>query len=130
MTRMELDGCMSKEKTIQDAVLSHINNLKHCVAENVHGNAFTGAGRPDINASIHGRSVRIELKTADHGNKADPAQVLNLQMWAHTGALCFVAYSLADVKVGLDCFIVGGRTYCSNCELAKKGLCYSAKRQE
>lgn len=85
------------ESQIVNRILKYLNSLDNCVAEKVHGNAFQ-FGRPDVNGCINGKSFRIEVKTPDHGNKPSKAQELNLALWEKAGALCFVAYSLDDVK--------------------------------
>jgi hypothetical protein len=88
---------LALESQITNRILKYLNGLEDCVAEKVMGNAFQ-FGRPDINACWKGRSVRIEVKTPDHGNKPSKAQELNLRQWSKAGALAFVAYSLEDVK--------------------------------
>lgn len=88
---------MPLEHSIQSKVLDYLNNLKGCVAENVSGGA-TQKGRPDINCCYKGQCFRIELKTPDHDNKASVGQRINMKKWSRAGAVCFVAYSLDDVK--------------------------------
>lgn len=89
---------MALESQIVDRILKYLNEkVEGCIAEKVHGNALQ-FGRPDINGCWKGRSFRIEVKTPDHGNKPTKAQELNLKRWEKAGALCFVAYSLDDVK--------------------------------
>lgn len=85
------------EKTLQTNVLKYLNSLEDCVAENVSGNALQ-KGRPDINGCHRGRSFRIELKSPDNNNQPTKLQLLNLEKWKKAGAICFVAYSLEDVK--------------------------------
>lgn len=88
---------MALESQITDRIIKYLNSLDNCVAEKVMGNAFQSA-RPDINGCWCGRSLRIEVKSPDHGNKATKAQLLNLEKWRKAGALAFVAYSVEDVK--------------------------------
>lgn len=88
---------MPLESSIVDRILKYLNGLPGCVAEKVHGNALQ-SGRPDVNGCYNGRSFRIEVKTPDHGNKPSKLQEQNLKKWKRCGALCFVAYSLDDVK--------------------------------
>ena len=88
---------MALESQIVDRILRYLNALEGCVAEKVHGNAFQ-FGRPDINGCWNSICFRIEVKTPDHGNKPSKAQELNLKKWARAGAVCFVAYSLNDVR--------------------------------
>lgn len=88
---------MPLETAITDSILKYLNGLPDCIAEKVHGSIYQ-FGRPDINACIQGRSVRIEVKSPDHGNKPSKAQKLDMKKWRKAGAVCFVAYSLADVK--------------------------------
>jgi hypothetical protein len=86
------------ESQIVNRILKYLNEqVDNCIAEKVMGNAFQ-FGRPDINGCWKGRSFRIEVKTPDHGNKPTKAQELNLLKWEKAGSLCFVAYSLDDVK--------------------------------
>lgn len=115
------------ESTIQANIIAYLKRLKKCTAENVHGNAFQ-VGRADINACYNGRLIRIEVKTPDHGNKPTDIQIANLKQWARAGAICFVAYSLEEVKTvvtqtGLLCDTDGG---CENCPLTKR-YCYSKR---
>lgn len=112
------------EKTIQANIIKYLKSLPECEAENVHGNAFQ-VGRPDINACYKGRLLRIEVKTPDHGNKPSEIQRENLRKWAKAGAICFVAYSLEEVKAvvnekGLMCDTMA----CESCPV-KKEYCYS-----
>lgn len=88
---------MPLEKSIQARILKWINSLEGGIAENVMGNAFQ-FGRPDINACFLGRSIRIEVKTPDHGNKPSKAQEIDIKKWRRAGCLAFVAYSLEDVQ--------------------------------
>lgn len=88
---------MALESQIAKSVLKYLNGLDGCVAEKVWGSAQQ-IGRPDINACYKGRSLRIELKTSDHGNKASPLQEANLAKWQRCGAVCAVCYSLDEVK--------------------------------
>lgn len=112
------------ESTIQSNIINYLKRLPGCDAENVHGNAFQ-VGRPDINACYKGRLIRIEVKTPDHGNKPSEIQKENLRRWAKAGAICFVAYSLDEVKAvisknGLRCDL----HRCKSCPVNKE-YCYS-----
>jgi hypothetical protein len=115
------------EKTIQDNIISYLQHMTSCDAENVYGNSFS-AGRPDINACYKGRLLRIEVKTPDHGNTPSDIQKANLKRWAKSGAVCFVAYSLEEVK----CVVTPERLLCdceNGCSICpvKKRYCYSRK---
>jgi hypothetical protein len=94
---------MPIESNITKRVIKYLNSLENCVAEKVFGNGIS-SGKADINACYHGRSVRIEMKSPDHGNKASKKQELNLKRWEKAGAICGVCYSLEDVKelLGID----------------------------
>jgi hypothetical protein len=117
---------MALEKTIQANVLKYLNSLPECEAENVHGNAYQ-KNRPDVNACFRGRLLRIELKTPDHGNTPTEGQKENLRKWSLSGAICFVAYSLEEVKYvvdpqhGLAC---DNEFSCADCPV-KKQYCYT-----
>lgn len=113
------------ESTIQNNIIDYLKRLPQCTAENVHGNAFQ-VGRPDINACYKGRLLRIEVKTPDHGNTPSELQKGNLRKWAKAGAICFVAYSLDEVKwvvskSGIKCDTPGA---CKDCPVNKE-YCYS-----
>lgn len=113
------------EKTIQANIIDYLKRLPDCTAENVHGSKYQ-VGRPDINACYKGRLLRIEVKTADHGNKPSEIQKENLRKWAKAGAVCFVAYSLEEVqwvvsKDGLKCDVPFA---CMDCPVRKE-YCYS-----
>ena len=112
------------EKTIQANIIAYLQKLPGCTAENVHGSKYQ-VGRPDINACYQGRLIRMEVKTPDHGNKPSEIQKENLRKWARAGAICFVAYSLEEVKQvisekGLRC----DHWACKDCPVRKE-YCYS-----
>lgn len=88
---------MPKENTIVANILRYLNSLECSVAEKVQGTALS-SGKADINACYKGHTLRIEVKTPDHGNKASKKQKINLKRWKAAGAYCCVAYSLEDVK--------------------------------
>ena len=92
---------MAREVTIVNSILSYINNLPYGVAEKVQGTARS-SGKSDINACINGRCIRIEVKTADHGNKESKKQSINLRRWSAAGAVCGVVYSLEELKALLE----------------------------
>lgn len=82
-------------KAIKDYLKTEVDS---CVVEKVHGSALQ-VGRPDLNGCWKGRSFRIEVKSPDHGNKPSKLQIMDLNKWSKAGSLCFVAYSLEEVKV-------------------------------
>lgn len=88
---------MARECSIVDGIMKYLNSLPYCVAEKVVGNS-NQKGRADINACYKGRCIRIEVKTADNGNKASEIQKVNLMKWNNAGAAVCVAYSVDDVK--------------------------------
>lgn len=88
---------MPREEAIVSAIIKYINSLDGGVAEKVQGTSMS-SGKADINACYKGRSIRIEVKTPDHGNKASEKQKLNLRRWEKAGAYCCVVYSLEEVK--------------------------------
>lgn len=87
---------MPKENVIVNEILRYLNSLPLGVAEKVQGSAMS-SGKADINGCYRGHSIRIEVKTPDHGNKASKKQEINLIRWGKAGAYCCVAYSLTDV---------------------------------
>jgi len=92
---------MAREVTIVNKILNYINSLPQGVAEKVQGTARS-SGKADINACINGRSIRIEVKTSDHGNKESKKQSINLKRWSAAGAVCDVVYSLEELKELLE----------------------------
>ena len=88
---------MAAEGTIQDSVLSFLNSIPGCIAENVSGNA-NQSGRADINGCYKGRCFKIELKSRDTGYKPTKKQLLYLKKWKSAGAIAAVCYSLDEVK--------------------------------
>ena len=89
-----------RENQIVKSILDYLNSQPNCVAEKVHGSA-SSSGKADINACVNGRSVRIEVKTADHGNKESMKQSINLKRWEAAGAYCIITYTLKDVVTKL-----------------------------
>ena len=92
---------MPREISIVESIIKYINGLPNGVAEKVQG-TLRSSGKSDINACINGRCVRLEVKTADHGNKASKKQSINLRRWSAAGAICAVVYSLEEVKKLLE----------------------------
>lgn len=88
---------MPREEVIVERILKWINAQEEGVAEKVQGSAIS-SGKADINACYKGHSIRIEVKSKDHNNKASKKQILNIQRWRSAGAYCIVAYDLTDVK--------------------------------
>ena len=88
---------MALESQITGRIMEYLNGLKGCIAEKVMGNAYQ-FGRPDINACYKGQSYRIEVKTADNGNKPSKSQELNLRKWANCGAVAIAVWSLDEVR--------------------------------
>lgn len=85
------------ETALQSTVLSYLNALPHCIAENVSGNARQ-SGRADINGCYNGRCFKIELKDPKEGYKPTKQQLLYLKKWSRAGAITAVCYSLQEVK--------------------------------
>lgn len=92
---------MPLESAITRSILTYLNSLDCCIAEKVQGSS-SASGRADINACYRGRSLRIEVKTPDHKNKASAKQNHNLQKWSKANAVTMVVYSKAAVEWFLD----------------------------
>lgn len=88
---------MALESTITNNIIKYLNGIKECKAEKLMGNGFQ-KDKPDINGCCRGQMFKIEVKSPDHGNKPTPGQLLELKLWRKAGAVCFVAYSVEDVK--------------------------------
>lgn len=91
---------MPLEASITKAILNYLNSLDYCIAEKVQGSS-SASGRADINACYKGKTLRIEVKTPDHKNKASPKQMHNLSKWKKAGAITMVIYS----KLAMETFI-------------------------
>jgi hypothetical protein len=98
-----------KETTITNKVLKEINALPRAKALKRHGSVFGKAGEPDIDASIGGRSVQIEMKVP--GERPTDLQTKRLAEWAASGAVAFWATSWAEVRARLvaEGLMGGGR---------------------
>lgn len=66
----------------------------------VHGSEFQPAGIPDICGVYLGRSVWCETKMP--GNKPSQIQLYRMNALMNAGALCVVAYSVADAVQMLE----------------------------
>ena len=73
-----------------------MNSLPGCRARNNHGNAFSGAGTPDITACYRGRHIEIEVKRP--GEKPKKLQLYELEKWREAGAVAVWVESLDEVK--------------------------------
>ena len=65
--------------------------MPFAISEKIKGDA-TSSGRADINACYNSRSIRIEVKTPDHKNKASKKQEHNLRKWLYAGSIVMVVY--------------------------------------
>jgi hypothetical protein len=88
---------MALESSITKSILAYLNSLHGCIAEKVKGDGVS-SGRADINACYKGRSIRIEVKTPDHGNTASAKQSHNLKKWGNAGAVKAIVYDKESVK--------------------------------
>lgn len=110
---------MALEKSITNSILAYLNSLPYCRAEKAQGGAIA-SGRADINACYRGRTLRIEVKTPDHKNKASEKQRHNLEKWYKAGAIVMTVYSLNAVKdflkYAIDPTIIGefSKSYIEN----------------
>jgi len=85
------------ETSLQSAVLSYLNSIPGCIAENVSGNAAQ-SGRADINACYKGHCLKLELKDPTTGYQPSQQQLLYLKKWELAGAITGVCYSVEEVK--------------------------------
>lgn len=88
---------MGRESSLQDSVLSYLNKLPGCMAENVSGNA-NQSGRPDITGCYHGQMFKLELKSPDDGNTTTLKQDIELRRWATAGCVVGVVYSMKALR--------------------------------
>ncbi len=103
---------MGIEGSLQASILSYLNKLPGCRAENVSGNA-NQSGRPDINGCYLGRMFKFELKTIDHQNTPTKKQSLELKKWRRAGCVTGILYSTKALKEAMDLI----RTTHSNIEI-------------
>lgn len=91
----------SKEATVVKNVLSMFKRLSGdgvpCRAHKTWGGPTTGAGEPDIDACVRGRSVKIELKVKARRSQVTELQGKVLEEWRRAGAVAGVATSPAEV---------------------------------
>ena len=66
-------------------LIDHIRAMDRAWARKVHGDRFTDAGEPDIDACIRGRAVKCEVKLP--GGRPTPVQIGSMRRWEATGAL-------------------------------------------
>lgn len=92
---------MALESTITSSIIKYLNSLPYGRAEKVKGSS-SGSGKADVNACYRGRSLRIEVKTADHRNTSSMKQNHNLEKWRKAGAVVMVVYSKEAVIEFLD----------------------------
>lgn len=85
-----------KESTIQRQILNYLNSLPSCKAYNMHGNAWQGAGRPDIIACYKGQFLAWEIKTEI--GEPTRLQIHELAKWQEAGAFTTVIRSLDQAK--------------------------------
>lgn len=88
--------CPMSERQLQTRVLQYLNKLENCRAYNMHGSAWTGAGRPDIVGCFCGFMFVIELKRP--GEIPSKIQEYELCKWRHAGAIAWYATTLEDVQ--------------------------------
>ena len=83
---------MAFEVSITRSIVNYLNGVPTGRAEKLKGSS-SGSGKADVNACYRGRSLRIEVKTADNRNKASTKQNHNLEKWEKAGAVTMVVYS-------------------------------------
>lgn len=81
------------ETKITMAIIQAIRRRRYW-ARKVHGNAFQAAGIPDVDAVVHGRSVRIEVKQP--GETPTPLQKRCMAELEAAGAFVTVATSVEE----------------------------------
>lgn len=86
----------AQEISIVKAIIKWINGQPGCYAEKFHGGAYSGAGKPDIDACMHGHTVKIEVKRV--GFEPTKLQAATLDKWRKAGAIAGCAHSLAETK--------------------------------
>ena len=87
---------MTSERAIVKAILAYLNSLPFCLARKRWGGGMGVAGEPDIDASLRGRSVQLEVKRP--GEKATPLQLKRLAEWQQAGAVVGVVTSVGDLR--------------------------------
>lgn len=83
---------MGREKRIEDQIKYSVR-IEGGVAIKIHGNAYTGAGIPDIFGGVHGTPFAIEVKS-DKSYKIEPLQIFFLKKLGSMGYTVGVVNSL------------------------------------
>lgn len=97
-----------KESAIQAKILNYLNRLPECKVVNNHGNAYQGAGRPDIFACYRGRFLALEVK--NETGQPTKLQLHELAKWKAAGAITGIVRSVDDVEK-----LIEGVGYCEKC---------------
>jgi len=71
------------EKDITAKIIKFLNGLPFTHAHKVHGGPY-GGGEPDIDATMYGRTLKIEVKLP--GGKPTERQAAILSKWEKAGA--------------------------------------------
>ena len=66
------------------------------LARKVHSSGYTGAGEPDIDACLHGRAIKVELKQP--GKVPTAIQLATLRKWEAAGALAGWVRSVTELN--------------------------------
>lgn len=86
-----------RETSITQTIIRKLNALDQAHAHKVHGGPYGASGEPDIDACIHGRTVKIEVKRPSQRATLTPLQAKALDRWKAAGAIAFVACSWDEV---------------------------------
>jgi len=102
------------ENTLQRKIQKFLKDkLPKAVIWKNHGNQYSVIGLPDIMCVYKGNIVCIEVKIP--GNKPTKLQEVTLKKLEDAGAICCVAYSVADVeKLLIENKILSGGTQDEN----------------
>lgn len=81
------------ENQLQDKCVKHLKN-SGIYYLNLHGDGFSGKGKPDIIACINGRFVAFELKVGANNMQAD--QVIHKKRIERSDGLHYAPYTLVE----------------------------------
>jgi hypothetical protein len=88
---------MAAEKTLQDKCIKYLKE-QDIYYLNLHGDGFSGKGKPDLIVCVKGRFVAFELKVGSNGMQAD--QIIHKIRLERSGGLHYVPYKFEQfVKI-------------------------------
>ena len=99
------------EGRISESIVQAIRRLPSAHAHKVAGGPYGSAGEPDIDACVHGRTIKLEVKQPTNRRRITPHQRQALLRWQRAGAIAAVVCSRDEaLDVLAAAGLIGGRT--------------------